>query len=53
MVYLISLLTDENISTDSMKFDFSVLQDATSHFSLENKLGEGGFRAVYKVLLQT
>jgi hypothetical protein len=42
---------NENISTDSMKFDFSVLQDATSHFSLENKLGEGGFGAVYKGVL--
>ncbi|KAL0891743.1 hypothetical protein Bca101_015726 [Brassica carinata] len=29
----------------------SVAQDATSQFSLENKLGEGGFGAVYKGVL--
>ena len=40
---------EEDISTDSMRFDFTMLQEATSHFSVENKLGEGGFGAVYKV----
>ncbi|EOA18537.1 hypothetical protein CARUB_v10007091mg [Capsella rubella] len=40
-----------NISMHSMKYNFSILQDATSHFSLENKLGEGGFGSVYKGVL--
>lgn len=33
----------------SLKFDFRVIQAATSDFSEENKLGEGGFGPVYKV----
>jgi hypothetical protein len=30
-------------------FDLQTLQEATEHFSEKNKLGEGGFGAVYKV----
>ncbi len=32
-----------------MIFDLSALQEATENFSPNNKLGEGGFGAVYKV----
>ncbi|KAK7342643.1 hypothetical protein VNO80_25599 [Phaseolus coccineus] len=34
--------------TDLPTFDFSVLASATGNFSIENKLGEGGFGPVYK-----
>lgn len=30
-------------------YDFSQILDATSNFSDENKLGQGGFGPVYKV----
>lgn len=33
----------------SLKFEFRVIQVATSDFSEESKLGEGGFGPVYKV----
>ena len=33
----------------SLKFEFRVIQVATSDFSEETKLGEGGFGPVYKV----
>lgn len=33
---------------DSMKFQYSEIQYATSNFSKENFLGEGGFGLVYK-----
>jgi hypothetical protein len=32
-------------------FDFSTLACATNNFSTDNKLGEGGFGTVYKVLI--
>ena len=36
---------------DSMLIDVSILRAATGNFDEGNKLGEGGFGAVYKVLL--
>ncbi|KAM0952316.1 putative protein kinase RLK-Pelle-DLSV family [Dioscorea sansibarensis] len=49
----IPYLTDpEQItSVESILFDLSTLRDATANFSNENKLGEGGFGAVYKGIL--
>lgn len=36
-------------SAESLKFDFSIIRDATDDFSDANKLGQGGFGAVYRV----
>eukprot|EP00268_Persea_americana_P067702 TRINITY_DN9348_c1_g1_i3.p1 TRINITY_DN9348_c1_g1~~TRINITY_DN9348_c1_g1_i3.p1 ORF type:complete len:131 (-),score=31.53 TRINITY_DN9348_c1_g1_i3:100-492(-) len=36
-------------SLDPLQFDFGVIRAATNNFSIENKLGEGGFGPVYKV----
>ncbi|XP_062013386.1 cysteine-rich receptor-like protein kinase 44 [Rosa rugosa] len=33
---------------DSLQYDFETIRDATDDFSDENKLGQGGFGAVYK-----
>ncbi|XP_021735525.1 cysteine-rich receptor-like protein kinase 10 isoform X1 [Chenopodium quinoa] len=33
--------------TEFVQYDFATLKDATSNFSSDNKLGEGGFGAVY------
>jgi len=41
------------VDTDLPTFDFSVLASATGNFSIENKLGEGGFGPVYKVIEKT
>jgi hypothetical protein len=37
-------------STESLQFDLSTIKVATEDFSIANKLGEGGFGAVYKVI---
>ncbi|KAL6595543.1 hypothetical protein ACP70R_047883 [Stipagrostis hirtigluma subsp. patula] len=37
-----------NISSEFSSFDFAQLQEATSNFSDENKLGQGGFGPVYR-----
>ena len=31
-------------------FDMSTITSATNNFSIDNKLGEGGFGSVYKVI---
>jgi hypothetical protein len=38
-------------SVESLQFDFGTIRVATDNFSEENKLGQGGFGAVYKVIL--
>ncbi|CAN6913982.1 unnamed protein product [Brassica oleracea] len=44
--------TAEVEALSSLKFEFRVIQVATSDFSEESKLGEGGFGPVYKGKLQ-
>ncbi|WRX26157.1 Serine-threonine/tyrosine-protein kinase [Theobroma cacao] len=42
---------DEIIRVESLQFDFATIRVATDNFSDANKLGQGGFGAVYKGLL--
>jgi hypothetical protein len=37
------------ITVESLQFDFATIEAATNKFSGDNKLGQGGFGAVYKV----
>lgn len=41
---------DEITSVKSLQFDFGTISVATDNFSEANKLGQGGFGAVYKVI---
>lgn len=41
---------DELMSVDSLEFDLNSIRVATDNFSDTNKLGQGGFGAVYKVV---
>ena len=43
-------LEDEEAVIESWQFDFDTIKIATNGFSEENKLGEGGFGVVYKVI---
>lgn len=40
---------DEISGAESLQFDFNTVRVATNNFSDANKLGQGGFGAVYKV----
>ncbi|XVF27804.1 hypothetical protein REPUB_Repub14bG0140300 [Reevesia pubescens] len=40
-----------DISVESLQFDFSTIEAATNKFSIDNKLGEGGFGPVFKGIL--
>lgn len=45
--------SDNNVedmrNTEFLQYDFTTIEVATNYFSDENKLGQGGFGAVYKV----
>jgi hypothetical protein len=43
---------NEISSVESLQFDFGTIKVATENFSNANKLGQGGFGAVYKVMWQ-
>ncbi|CAA7018256.1 unnamed protein product [Microthlaspi erraticum] len=42
---------DDMTSPQSLQFDFMTIEAATDRFSMTNKLGQGGFGAVYKGML--
>ena len=42
----------EKKEVDLPRFSFASASASTNNFSIENKLGEGGFGSVYKVRLQ-
>jgi hypothetical protein len=45
------LLAANDISSmESLQFDFGTIEAATNKFSADNKLGEGGFGEVFKVI---
>ena len=47
---LTSEAADRIQSEESLQFAFSTIRDATEDFSEKNRLGQGGFGAVYKVV---
>ncbi|XP_022139941.1 cysteine-rich receptor-like protein kinase 10 [Momordica charantia] len=45
-------VVNEMTTVESLQFDFNTIDAATNKFSEENRLGEGGFGAVYKGRLE-
>ena len=48
---VLAYLQEDGDDPASLLFDLPTLRKATNNFAEENKLGHGGFGAVYKVLL--
>lgn len=44
---------DDTSIAESLQYDFSAIRAATDDFSDANKLGQGGFGPVYKVIKLT
>jgi len=44
------LVGEESSTLESLQFDLATMEVATKKFSLENRIGEGGFGDVYKVI---
>lgn len=42
--------SDDEIIPTSLQYDFKLIREATDDFSISNKLGQGGFGVVYKVI---
>ncbi|CAO2842622.1 unnamed protein product [Amaranthus hypochondriacus] len=54
VIYIVLGEDDEDLGKQEfIQYDFSTLSAATSDFSVDNKLGEGGFGLVYKGTLNT
>lgn len=45
---VVSETGDDFTTVESLQYDLTTLQSATNNFSIENKLGDGGFGSVYK-----
>ena len=43
----------KGVELQTRKFTFTQLKDATTNFDQANKIGEGGFGTVYKVIFET
>ena len=41
----------KTLQDSNLNFKYSTLEKATNNFSLDNKIGQGGFGSVYKVII--
>jgi len=46
----VPLVGEESSTLESLHFDLATMEVATKKFSHENRIGEGGFGDVYKVI---